>query len=351
MDRPRDPRTGAGPALRPAAGWAARIRRWLRPPRTRRPTRAGWVFGAITFSVGFAALNTGNNLLYLVLSLMLAFLVLSGVLSESALRGISVRRRLPSELFDQQVSRVGLEISNQQRRIPAFAVVVEDRVRERGTTERAAGRVFALRVGAGEGEARSYRFRPQGRGEIRFEGFQVYTRFPFGLFSKALRIESGEAALVYPAVEPVFTPPHIGSQRERGERAAGRGATGAEVAGLRDFTAGDPIRRIHWPTSLRRDTLVVREVRSHQQDEIEVCLRTAGQGAGELFERAVRWAASEAVAFLDAGSRVGLRTDRERILARDGARQRISLLAFLARVEPDEASLAGEASLAAGEKA
>ena len=340
MDRPRDPRTGAGPALRAAAGRAARIRRWLRPPRTLRPTRAGWVFGAITFSVGFAALNTGNNLLYLVLSLMLAFLVLSGVLSESALRGISVRRGLPSELFDRQVSRVGLEISNQQRRIPAFAVVVEDRVSERGAAERAAGRVFALRIGPGEREARSYRFRPNGRGEVRFEGFQVYTRFPFGLFSKALRIESGEAALVYPAVEPVGTPPQLGSRRALGERPAGRGASGAEVAGLRGFTAGDPVRRIHWPTSLRRDTLVVREVRSHQQDEIEVCLRTAGQGPGELFERAVCWAASEVVAFLAAGSRVGLRTDRERVPARDGARQRASLLAFLARVEPDEASLA-----------
>ena len=57
---------------------AERVLRWLRPPRTLRPTRAGWAFFAITFGVGFAALNTGNNLLYLVLSLMLAFLVLSG---------------------------------------------------------------------------------------------------------------------------------------------------------------------------------------------------------------------------------------------------------------------------------
>ncbi len=316
------------------------MRRWLRPPRTLRPTRAGWVFGAITFAVGFAALNTGNNLLYLVLSLMLAFLVLSGVLSESALRGIQVRRQLPSELFDRGVARVGLEVSNRQRRIPAFAVVVEDRVRERGRTERAAGRVFVLRVGAGEREARSYRFCPNGRGEIRFEGFHVYTRFPFGLFSKALSIDSVQPALVYPAVEPLATPPHLGSAREIGERPAGRGAAGAEVAGLRDFAIGDPVRRIHWPTSLRRDSLVVREVRSHQQDEIEVCLRTAGHAPDELFERAVSWAASEAVAFLAAGSRVALRTDRERVPARDGPQQRVSLLAFLARVEPDPAPLA-----------
>jgi uncharacterized protein (DUF58 family) len=313
---------------------AGLARRWLRPPRTLRPTRAGWVFGALTFAVGFAALNTGNNLLYLVLALMLAFLVLSGVLSESALRGIAVRRIVPAELFDRGVARVGLEIANRQRRVPAFAVVVEDRVRERERPGRAAGRVFALRVGPGEREIRSYRFRPNGRGEIRFEGFHVYTRFPFGLFSKALRIESPERALVYPAVEPLGVPPQLGSTRELGQRPAGRGATGAEVSGLRDFEPGDLVRRIHWPASLRRGALVVREVRSQQQDEIEVRLRTAGQGPGEPFERSVSWAASEVVAFLAAGSRVGLRTDREHFPGRDGAQQRARLLAFLARVEP-----------------
>ena len=77
----------------------ARVRRWMEPPRKLRPTRAGWVFFLLLFGVGFAALNTGNNLLYLVLSFLLAFLTLSGVLSESALRGIEVRRRLPGELF------------------------------------------------------------------------------------------------------------------------------------------------------------------------------------------------------------------------------------------------------------
>src|SRR5439155_14259560 len=76
--------------------------RWLRPPRRLSPTRAGWCFFALTFGIGFAALNTGNNLLYLVLSLMLAFLVLSGVLSESALRGVVLRRRLSRELYAER---------------------------------------------------------------------------------------------------------------------------------------------------------------------------------------------------------------------------------------------------------
>jgi uncharacterized protein (DUF58 family) len=344
VDHPRDPRSGPRPALSARGRAAAAVRRWLRPPRTLRPTRAGWAFAAITLAVGFAALNTGNNLLYLVLSLMLAFLVLSGVLSESALRGIAVRRLVAGELFDRGLARVGVEVANLQRRIPAFAVVVEDRVRERGGAERPAGRVFALRVGPRERELRTYRFRPSGRGELRFEGFQVYTRFPFGLFTKALRIDAPEPALVYPAVEPLAVPAHLGASRERGERSAGRACSGAEVSGLRDWAPGDPVRRIHWPASWRRQALIVREVRSHQQDEVEVRLRTAGQRAGQAFERAVSWAASEAVAFLAAGSRVALRTDRERFPGAAGPRQRAHLLAFLARVQPEGSPSTGGAA-------
>ena len=89
-------------------GLRERLRIWLRPPRQLRPTRAGWVFLSVILGVGFAALNTGNNLLYLVLSLMLAFLTLSGVLSESALRGVRLRRELPREVFAVRIGHYAM---------------------------------------------------------------------------------------------------------------------------------------------------------------------------------------------------------------------------------------------------
>jgi uncharacterized protein (DUF58 family) len=288
--------------------------------------------------VGFAALNTGNNLLYLVLSLMLAFLVLSGVLSESALRGIGLRRRVPRELYEGGDHRVALEIHNAQRRVPAFALVVEDRVRERGGVERAAGRVFALRIAAGASERRSYRFRPARRGEFEFTGFRVSTRFPFGLFAKAMEIEAPEPALAYPALEEVRLPEDFGGAREAGEQVSGPRGVGADVGGLRNFAPGDPVRRVHWRATLRRRTLLVREVESEHAAEVELRLRTAGVEPGEAFERRVRWVASEAAALLDAGRRVSLRTDHAEVPAGAGERQRALLLAFLARVEPGSAA-------------
>ena len=328
MDRARNSRTRTRSALN------ARLRRWLRPPRTLRPTRAGWTFFGLIFGVGFAALNTGNNLMYLVFSLMLAFLVLSGVLSESALRGIALRRRIPRELHDGGVHLIALEITNAQRRVPAFALVVEDRVRERGGVERPAGRVFALRISAGETERRSYRFRPTQRGPFEFTSFRVSTRFPFGLFAKAMEIEAPEPALAYPAIEVVTAPGAFGSPRENGEQVAGPRGTGSNVGGLRGFASGDPMRRIHWRATLRQRELLVRDVESEHAAEIELRLRTHAVEPGEEFELRVRWVASEAVALLDAGLSVALRTDHAQLPADRGEHQRAVLLAFLARVEP-----------------
>jgi uncharacterized protein (DUF58 family) len=318
--------------------------RWLRPPRTLRPTRAGWIFFGLTLAVGFAALNTGNNLLYLVLSLMLAFLVLSGVLSEAALRGVSVQRSLPREIFAGTPTWVALQVANGQRRVPSFAVAVEDRVCEGEDLERPAGRAFVLRVGPRQSERRTYRFRASQRGPVRFTGFKVSTRFPFGLFVKSLSVEDRVDALVYPQLDPEALPPDLGGEGQQGDSPSARPGPGSEVAGLRDYASGDSARRIQWRSSLRSGSLVVRDTEKEQQRELEIRLETRGQQPGERFEGAVRRAASAVVAALEAGIHVALCTEDARIPARPGSRQRTQLLAFLARVQPHSAGGEGISS-------
>jgi uncharacterized protein (DUF58 family) len=340
VDPRRDPRPGAGSPLGARRPLARRLRRRLRPPRTLRPTRAGWLFFALTFGVGFAAMNTGNNLLYMVLALLLAFLVLSGVLSESALRGIRVTRRLPPEIHAEAPARVMLEIHNDQRLIPSYAVVVEDLLGEDLERARPAGRVFAFRIGPGERAARPYRLRPEARGLLAFAGFRVVTRFPFGLFSKAMRIEAPAQVLVYPAVDALRVgQPGASAAAGASDPGGMGGRESAEASGLRPYAPGDPLRHIHWRASLRRSALLVRDRERERDGEVEVRLRTRDPVSAEGFERAVRRAASELVAHLAAGWRVGLRTEERRFAPTGGASQRRRLLAFLARVAPapDEA--------------
>ncbi len=281
MGDPRDPGRRVGPALIGATTWraprssAARrlhafAARRLRLPRTLRPTRAGWTFFALVFAVGFAALNTGNNLLYLVLSLMLSFLVLSGVLSEAALRGITVRRRLPFEWTAGQAGRVVLEIRNEQRRGWSHAIVVEDLAeREAGRLSSAAavGRVLALRIAPDSQARRSYSFAPTRRGELWFRGLRVTTRFPFGLFAKSLWLEQPSSVLVYPRLDPAEPPRARVHARPVGHESRGASAVPNEVTGLREFVTGDASRRIHWPASWRRGQLLVREAEGETAGE------------------------------------------------------------------------------------
>lgn len=361
------------PVLRLLVGLPAQLRRWLRPPRVLRPTRAGWLFLLIILGVGFAALNTGNNLLYLVLSLMLSFLVLSGVMSESALRGIRVRRQLPRELFAGRENWVQIEISNTQKRISAFAVAVEDRLlsapdgrpltaepelshdeeRERRRWQKKrkkkrwkkkdehepAGRSFALRVAPGDCETRRYTLSPALRGPIQFASFRVSTRFPFGLFLKYREFDAFEDALVYPELLAHGSWPRIHEAQTSGDSALVRQDQGGTVAGLREFTDGDSTRRIHWRSSLRRGALLVGETEDDRDAEVEVRLHSEKDDPKRpgvsRFEQAVTRAASEVVSHLQQGLAVALRTDAAYLPPDVGARQRSRLLSFLALVAPD----------------
>jgi uncharacterized protein (DUF58 family) len=309
----------------------------MQAPRTLRPTRAGWIFFAFTLGVGLAALNTGNNLLYMIHALLLSFLVLSGVLSESALRGIRVRRILPAELVAERAGQIALEIVNQQPRIPSFAIVAEDFVRLDAHEHAATGRAFALRIGPGERETRSYAFAPSRRGALEFSGVRVATRFPFGLFSKAMWIDLPQSAVVYPALDPVSTQAGRASEPRHAEQAGGSGGAAAEAASLRPYAPGDAFRRIHWRASLRRDALLIREPEQDRRREVAVRLATRGVAPGDAFERDVRRAASEIAAYLAAGARVSLRTDVAAFPPGEGARHRAVLLAFLATAAPEQA--------------
>lgn len=344
-----------GDALRPQRARSAGTRssartrrRRLRPPRSLRATRAGWCFIAIIFGVGFAALNTGNNLLYLVLAGMLGFLVLSGLLSEAALRGIHIERRRLGAVHARADHRVVLRIRNEQRRVAAFAISIEDRLDE-GDQRPAAGRTFALRVGPGEVVERSYAWCPERRGEHVFAGFRVSTRFPFALFVKALELPGEGEALVYPAIGPRPPVQRSDAAGRQDAEAFARSARGDDVAGIREFVPGDSMRRVQWRRSLRASRLLVGERDGDAAGEIEIALRLRDGAPPDEHEEAISVAASDVVHHLDAGLRVGLRTATLRVPPGQGAGHRSELLAHLARLDVDATLQAqrGEAAASA----
>ena len=336
MDRFGNRRSGGDSALK-------RGRRFPRAPRALRATRPGWCFVAIIFGVGFAALNTGNNLLYLVFALMLAFLVLSGILSETSLRGISVERIAPREFFAGGPNPIVLRIRNRQARVAAFALSIEDRLAT-GTGHSAAGRCFILRIGPRAVVDRSYTWVPERRGEQAFSSVRVSTRFPFGLFVKSLEIDAAEFVLVYPELQVYsHASPDQRSRRELHDR-PGPSRGGDALTGLRVFVRGDAAARVHWRRSVRSGRLVVGERDGETAAEIEVLLQITPKMTRAQVESRISKATSEVVHHLAEGHRVGLRTGAAHYVPGSGAAHRRELLRLLALTSPEPDSRQSSAS-------
>ena len=99
------------------------VARRFRLPRQLRVPFAGRAFLLVTLGVGVAAVNTGNNLLYLALSLNLSLILLSGILSEGTLRHVTLKVRLASEAFAGGEAFLAVTCSTGAKRFPGISLV------------------------------------------------------------------------------------------------------------------------------------------------------------------------------------------------------------------------------------
>jgi uncharacterized protein (DUF58 family) len=226
---------------------------------------AGKLFLGVTAGVGLAAVNTGNNLLYLVLSLLLSLLLLSGILSEVTLYRLRLRRRLPERAFVGEPCLVEIEVTNGKTRIASYSVEVEDRAEG----EKNRRRCFFLKVPASSQRATGYQRIPTRRGWLFLDEFRICTRFPFGLIEKMWRIRQQEEFLVYPAVRPISA--DLTRQLQAlGAQSTRRLGQGSHPDGLRDYRDGDQARWIHWRRSAALARTIIRERRPEAGPRLQI---------------------------------------------------------------------------------
>ncbi len=321
------------PPSSPPAAQAARVFDSRRSQRRLKFTREGKFFVGITLGVGFAAINTGNNLLYLLLGLLLALIIVSGVMSELSLRDLTVIRRLPARAQVGKPHLVEIEVINQKKKIPSYAIEVED-LRAGHPADK---RCFFLKVSPDANQIAAYRRTPTRRGLDRYVGFRIATRFPFGLFEKSREVQAEGELLVYPAVDPITLSPRAHGKLQGGGRSAARGQ-GEEFLGMRRHRDGEDLRDVHWRKSAALGQLVVRERTDEKQPEVILHLeQSTGAHADEralfAFEHRVRDVASRAVAHLKRGDVVTVRTKKEAVFA-DRSTGADRVLRFLALVHP-----------------
>lgn len=233
----------------------------VRAPRGLSITKVGWIFVALTLGVGVAAMNSGNNLLFLLLGGMLSFIVGSGLLSEAMLRYVEIERQLPKHLDANRRQPAYLEVKNKAR-WPVFSLVVRDfgRRLEPYEDEETSlfGDVFVGILGAETTDRIAANYRFSRRGRYRLETVVVETSFPFELFEKTRTFECETTVFAIPRRANVFE--HFFSAEVQGRDVSDSsvGSLGDFYA-LRDYRHGDSMRHIYWKALAKNQTLAVKQ--------------------------------------------------------------------------------------------
>jgi len=272
---------------------SARITRWLKPPRTLSINSLGWYFIGIVFAVGLAAVNTGNNLLYLILGGMLSFIVASGILSNINLKKLTIKRNLPESLFAQTPTIVRLEVENKKRTVPSFILLVQ-------TPSQNGSSALIPTVGP-RGKAVGFMesvFPKRGLHEL--APLKVTTRFPFGLFTKGMEADAGGTVLVFPRLAPVdgldFNP-----RGNEGESPLIQSGQGSDPFSVKDFHPGDNPRHIHWKSTAKRGKLMRREFAREQEPSVTIRVGINPGDADNVLEEKIERAASLAAHYITEG--------------------------------------------------
>jgi uncharacterized protein (DUF58 family) len=343
-------------------------------------TRAGVVYVLVTLVIGIAALNTGNNLLYIVVAAMLAAMLVSGVVSAMVLRGLELEVRLPEHVFAGRPVVGRIVLRNPRRFLPSFSIRVVTarkikKARKQWRWERTTF-VFPLNRPAGNQwlRLRDWRVRrvevaptapgifegmvyfpylpPKAelsadlelcfdrRGCYRESSFGVATRFPFAFLTKTRDVALEREILVYPPVEPPDELFEI-LPLVRGEWESFARGRGSDLHLIREYMPEDSARHVDWKATAKSGSLKVREF--SREDERKLCIVFDNPAAGVIsegaYERAVNLAASLAWHFSEQDAEVSF------VVAGHG--RGVDLHEFLARlavIEPQAKQPAAQES-------
>jgi uncharacterized protein (DUF58 family) len=291
-------------------------------------TLPGGIVIAVVIGLGLAAYNTANNILFIALSLLLACLVFSGLLSWLNLKNLSWRLRVQPPLRAGRDHPVLIELNNGKQVLPTYGLWFEINA----TGEKRPVRLsLRERLDAQGATFLEWTLRPAARGRLAVELLGVGSLFPFGFLKKLIGSELKRELLVWPA--PVeYQRFALASWHQPGHvDRASRAGQGGDLFALRTYARGDSHRLVHWKASARLQKLMVRQHAAETQTGFSLWLRTsAGEWSRpEQFELMCSLAATMAEDLFRGGRLVSVAVDDEAPLP---VRRAHDLECFLDRV-------------------
>ncbi len=207
------------------------------------------------------------------------------------------RRLLPGERVEGGDVRIVVRVRH-RRQLIGGSVVLRQRL---GPTQR------DLRMHGAQAE---FAFSGLARGRHALGPLEVTLTDPLGLERVEERLDDGLIVLIrprVPALRSVFS--SQGARESGAARSAFRSSSGFEIHAIRDYTPGEPLRAVHWPSTARRGRLIVKELDDAPRDELVIVLDqdadgTAGPAGESSFDAAVRAAGALALAHALWGRRV-----------------------------------------------
>lgn len=234
-------------------------------------TPEGVKFILISLAIGFAAVNTGNNLLYLVLGMLLSLIIASGFLSELMVKGLEVKRSLPPYIFARTPCSALLTIKNRKRYLTSFSLELEEDV----NGEKTGGLAYLFRVRPQETATQVYRLSFSRRGFHNLRKPHLLTRFPFGFFIKGIRVKNPLQVLVYPQLLPWNDAIPEAYRRGEGPWSTPHKGRGENIFGIREYLPGDTSRDIHWRSTAKLSQTMVKEYESAGMKKVHIVLDTS----------------------------------------------------------------------------
>jgi uncharacterized protein (DUF58 family) len=326
--------------------------RWLAYQVDYRLTRDGVIYLSAVFILILAAVNTGNNLLFMILACSLAGILISGVLSRAVLTGIELKFDLPEHIFAEQPVLAEMELRNEKQTWPSFSLRVVGEGKKGAAQHILTRPVFFPYIPRMNSVRQKVELIFPRRGFYRQDAFGIRTRFPFGFFEKTRRVDAGTEIIVYPRVAPTEQFYEV-LPLLSGEMASYFRGRGHELHSLRDYLPTDSARFVDWKVTAKAGRLMVREFAREDERRVMLVLDPfVGAPRAELgplaeaehaerFDRAVSMAACIAWHFHEINSVMQFRTDRFATPMAPAAEIVYETLRVLALLEADSSAAGG----------
>jgi len=200
--------------------------------------------------LGFAAVNTGNNLLFLVVSGLLAFMSVTGLAGMINIKKLIPELTAPVELFAGSATPFRLRLHNEKQYLPSFLIRVE--------CESGQGVTFSVVPHASVVEV-SLPMTFSRRGYARVGTIKISSPFPVDFFTRYWTFIMDDEFVVYPRLMRGAVDADGPETRRSGSFARRNRGHDGELERVAGYSGREPLRMIHWKLSARGDDLLVKE--------------------------------------------------------------------------------------------